>query len=189
MSGEQDKRTAGLDPGKLSDLLRLARTPEHDEAPTSDDAAMARMLDDMLGEPLPLGSSAARMLPGLPPMLTSVLEFCDERSVGQLLFRSDTGLEQLRRIKDLYRERSRAVQSEQQRAAAVAVYYAAIAAAWLLHNVNVSSNSPQELAKAFDKLGQKAWIGDRLRGSYEQAAALCRKRVAAEGDRDVEAGT
>ena len=96
MPKRQERKTIGFDPHTLSDLLRLAKPQDDGQAPATSEQQRAQMLDDMLAEPLPLGSSAAQMLPGIPAMLTGVLEFCDEKSVGQLLFGSDTSLRQLR---------------------------------------------------------------------------------------------
>jgi hypothetical protein len=90
-------------------------------------------------------------------------------SVGFLLTDPDTNVQVLRRIKDYAKESGATAASEVEREAALAVYFAAIAASLVFHHVRISRHSNKKLRIVFETLGVRNGVPSELRSLFQKA--------------------
>ena len=92
------------------------------------------------------------------------------RRLGEVLLDPRTNLGLLRTIKDHWKAVSLRVPDGAEHAGAIALYYAAIAAALVHHGTLITKNSPAELSEALATLVAKPWLPRDLRGLMESAS-------------------
>ncbi|MFO7898728.1 MAG: hypothetical protein R6V58_06670 [Planctomycetota bacterium] len=147
--------TSDLTPRQLADLLGMAR-----EAAAPDSPADA--LEALLGAPI----SADPASPAAPPAVLG--RACDElrphagRRIGDVLTGGDADLAALTTLKDYGKALVGLAELEAHRAAATALYYAAIAAALVLHGERISRYDLGELCEGFAALEAKPWLPPEL---------------------------
>jgi hypothetical protein len=89
--------------------------------------------------------------------------------VGDLLTDPATDLETLRRIKRFAKTLAGDAPHNPRRGAAIAVYYAAIAAALVRHRTAISRHPRATQADAFASLMEKPWVPDNLARLFDRA--------------------
>jgi hypothetical protein len=164
--------SANLRPDQLADLLSLA----------TEDAALNRELEDtgpldLLGDILvsPLSLDAA-----VPDSVPFVLgRPCDELAghkgelIGDVLLHADVELDALRALKDYGKNLVHRARGHGERAAATAVYYAAIANALVHRGERISSHPVTKLGGYLDMMAGKPWVPEELRTLYDRARRAC----------------
>ena len=96
-----------------------------------------------------------------------------ERTVRDLLFDSKTECGVLIAVKEDAKRRTGRAAGQAERAAATAVYYAAIAAALLYHGRRITRHSYKSLSEGLAKLADKTWVPSDLCRLYGQARRAC----------------
>jgi len=173
MTKDKKSTTFGLSPDKIAQLLGMGSDATPPLGKPDADEARAELLSDRLAEALMPDASFSRFVPDIPKGLLDALPFCAGASVRDLLLNKDVSVALLRRVKDDNGQWSQRADTRVQKDVAVAIYYAAIAAALVLHCHKISGFSFAELGKAFGMLRQKSWIPRDMRDLYDKAAAVC----------------
>jgi hypothetical protein len=174
MSAPSD--TPRFDPDQLSQLLSLCRE-RYDHEKDSDagrtDREKESLLHDLLCDALPLSPDVIASLPVILQRLHREMPRREGRSLIALLQDPGTSLQDLRATKEYGKSKTAAAQTEAQYEAAGVVYYAAIAAALVLHNERISRHSYQQLRESFSSLNAKEWIVPELRQLFKRAGECC----------------
>jgi hypothetical protein len=133
------------------------------------------VLQDILARPLP------RDRP-IPDSLRAVLKRPrDEvfatpgQTISDLLTKAETDLGVIKAIRDFGKELRRRTGPETQKAAATAIYYAAVASAVVFHQRKITRHSYAKLQKAYEDLEQKKWIPSDLKRLFKKAKEACQE--------------
>lgn len=172
---EQSKRFK-LNAKQSTSLLRLGLDRNRDKKDHAAANTRADLLADTLGSRMPVDATLLESLPVVLRSLSEQLESVSGLPIGQLLFNSQTKTALLRRIKDYAKDMGASASDEQQRDVALAVYYAAIAAALVNHNVKISQHSYGKLEQSFEKLASHEWISPGLSRLFKDARQYCAKK-------------
>ena len=135
------------------------------------DAARFDALQEVLAGPADRGTIARNRRATAAAVLTDRLLSGGSRSVGLLLKDKRTSLQALERIKELGKRLSSTGRRRADRAAGVAVYYAAIAAAEVHRGRKISSLPPARLRLGFRRLKDRPWMDLTLAVLFERAGA------------------
>ncbi|MBN1506408.1 MAG: hypothetical protein JW955_06160 [Sedimentisphaerales bacterium] len=175
-----DKESKGhhLRPEKLARLWDIG-SDVHIEAADSAGAGeerYAELLHDWLARQLPPDPVQTQDLVSLLP--EALGQICQEvrpfsgDSIGFLLTHADTDVQVLRRIKDYAKELGAPPAGEVEREVALAVYFAAIAAALVSHETRISQHGDARLRSAFEALSERNAVPSELRSLFRKA---CRR--------------
>jgi hypothetical protein len=182
MTKDKKSTTFGLSPDRIAELLSMGSDAAAPTGKPDSDEARAELLLDRLAGALAPDTSFSRFVPDIPEGLLDALPFCAGANVGDLLLNQDVSVALLRRVKDDNGQWSQRADTKVQKDVAVAIYYAAIAAALIFHRHKISGFSFAELGKAFGMLRQKSWIPRDMRDMYDKAIAVCRDPSGIEED-------
>lgn len=166
------KSTLGIPPERVARLLAIGTEGPY-PGPESADEASARLLRDRLAGPLPLEESVVDALPVV------LGRFCREvlpmagRPLGEILADSTASRDALELIKDYGKILSHRHRDTAQQSVAIAIYYAAIAAALVHHGHKITAHSYEKLATAFGRLIEKKWMEDDMARLFAQAKDIC----------------
>ena len=173
---QKRKSTFGLRRGQLADLFAIAAK---DHASTEADGAdehLAERLRNQLMNVIPgdslLYQSASEILENEPFSVTSLTG----RSLQELLFSSESSVEQLQVIKEVGKRMTTTSTSEAERAVATTIYHAAIAGCLVNHNKKISQHSYDKLDESFVLLMGKKWMADELVELFSQARNICQRK-------------
>ena len=175
MKDMKEETTYGLSPDRLARLLALGLQGSENEEESPEDQSSGEALQAMLDRGLSVD-------PATPDSLAAVLKrppdevAAGTQTMGDSLLGSETDLEIIKTLKDHGKELVRSVDSEAKKAAATAVYYAAIGSALVFHDQKITQHSREKLAEAFADLEQKDWIPSELRDLFGKAKAACQER-------------
>ncbi len=161
-------RTADLPPDRLADLLGVGREAEDLDSPA---AALAALLDAP-ASPDPASPASPSAVLGRP---CHELRAYAGKSIGELLTAPDTDLAALTALKDYAKELVRRARLDSQRAAATALYYAAIAAALVGHGRRITSHDMGKLAEGLADLLARPWFPPELVGMMARARAAAER--------------
>ncbi len=100
-------------------------------------------------------------------------------TVEAMLFDRGTPVAALRALKDDSKALAGARGLEADRAAATAVYYAAIASALVFHHHKITAHAYAHLHEGLSTLGSKAWVPDAMKDLFAKAREICRNRLPA----------
>lgn len=163
MEGESTSRLNG---GQLARLLAIGSGEARERHHAWEPKAAAR-LREMLDSPFAATDSARhRTGRDAPTTLEGVLH------------RRGTDLALLKEIKDRNKGTVTTAASDATRAAATAVYYAAIAAALVFHGEKITRHSDARLLEGFERLQDATWIPSDLRTLIAKGRAVCAGRLA-----------
>ncbi len=152
--------------------LALSRTRNEDDI--GDDEKRTDILYDLFTGTLPV---PPRTKDRLPPSLRNQSESL--RSVaGQpicdLLQDPQADVSVIQRIKDYAKESGAVTTSKIEKDALLALYYAAIASALLLHGTKISKHSWADLTQFFRSLATKKWVLPELKTFFLRAQEHCK---------------
>ena len=160
--------TFGRDDG-LAELLRIgAGSPED---------AKADLLAARVAGPLPLDAAGADKMQAIVGRLRERLMPLHGRPLRDALLDEQTALDDLVTIKEYGKQLAAREDSEVAHAVAVAVYFAAIAAALVSHGKRITSYSYPALVSAFGVLVDKRWMLPELARLFSKAKRICRRHM------------
>jgi len=166
--------TFGLDSDRLAWLLAVGTEAEEDSGAALDQAK-GDLLRARLGGLLPVepddrdpeGAAWGQLMQEALPL--------GGRSLGEVLLDRRTGPGTLETIKDYAKRLGK--DPEPSRSVALAIYFAAIAAALLYHDLKITRHGYPALVKALGKLAEAPWMPRRLAGHFRRGRDLCSQRA------------
>jgi hypothetical protein len=172
---DKESKAHNLQPEKLARLWDIGSDVhvEAAEGAGGSDERYAELLHDWMARQLPPDPVETQDLVSLLP--DALGQICQEvrpfsgDSIGFLLTHPDTDVQVLRRIKDHAKELGAAAACQVEREAALAVYFAAIAAALVFHDARISQHSDKKLQSAFEALGTRSAVPSELRSLFRKA--------------------
>ena len=167
----KNKTTTGFKAEQLVQLLDIGADDNGGEADL--DRARADLLRLRLAGTLPVKTEMAQALPAIVTRLCKELLPLEGRSLGEVLLDRHTPLDVLETIKDFGKKASARKDRKVEHDVAIAIYYAALAAAVLFHDKKITKWSYSHLAKAFDSLITKTWMADELAALLRKAKEAC----------------
>jgi hypothetical protein len=168
--------TMGLSPERLARLMAVgAEEIPHEvkEAPTE---MTAEVLRERLAGPLPLDKAFADSVPEILRRPCGELSPVAGSPLGRVLLAPETDPAVLETVKEYGKGLSLKWKGGALHAAAVAVYYAAIASALVLHDRKITSHSYRSLADSFDMMIKKPWMMPELARLFKEAGDACADR-------------
>jgi hypothetical protein len=171
---KENDSTYGLASERVAELLSIAADSEELHIGLSPEQEKEQLLLDRLAEPLLLDPSLVEMLPSIPSLLSNAMEICNGESIGEILLGSGTDIAVLRKIKNYSNKMSSRTESALERDVNIALYYASIAAALILHSKKITRFSYQDMEKSFVMLAEKKWISGKIAELFDKAAQMCR---------------
>lgn len=171
---KENKSIYGSAPERLAELLSIAADGEKLRLGLSSEQEKEQLLLDRLAEPLLLDPSLVELLPSIPSLLSNAMDICNGESIGEILLGSGTDIAVLRKIKNYSNKISSRTESAVERDVSIALYYAAIAAALVLHSKKITRFSYQDMEKSFVMLAEKKWISGKIAELFDKAAQMCR---------------
>lgn len=160
-----------LNDGQKSRLLGFALDADRPVPPPDENEQRGDLLYDLLRCPLPVREVACN--PSVPAANSSHggLRSVFGPSIRELLQDSKTDVAVLQRIKEYAKTLGRNARSEVEKDVFLAVYFAAIAAAIVLHDERITEHTAPDLAQFLDSFAQAAWmptdLADLLRRARE----------------------
>lgn len=173
----EKETTYGLSPEQLARLLAMGLNQEDDRQSGEDSSTRADVLEEMLTSELSLDPAVPRSLPAVLKRPCEELPGVTGRTLGQLLLNPQCDLGIIRTLKDYGKAMSRARAPEAEQAAAVIIYYAAIASALLFHGQRITQHSWGKLHAAYAQLNRKPWITPELKELFQKARVLCQQKM------------
>ena len=169
-------RKIRLDDEQTARLLKLGLSDS--EVATHQDPENKRkeLLSDMLCSKLPVDRMLIKELPVLVRSLSDELEAISGFSVRDCLFNPETKASVLRHVKNYARDSGHSACDKAQGEVAKVIYFAAIAAALLLHGVKISGHSYHDLRSSFGLCSQQNWIPNDLKEFFVKAKDICRRK-------------
>ena len=149
------------------------------EAPgdkASIDQAAGELLRARLAGTLPLKTAVVDALPAILGKLGKDLLPLSGKSLGEVLLDESTDLKAVKAIKDYGKRLAARKDTEADHAAAIAIYYAAIASALLFHDERITSHGYEYLRASFEELAEEAWIPAGLTRHFSKARKMCEKK-------------
>ena len=177
----QEESATGWDPRQLARLLGVGEDNPLPDDPADRDRLAAELLREHLAGPVVVDASAGQALSAILDHPPAEHAPSQARTLSDTLLDPATPVAALREVKDYYREVAEREESRPNRgpehAAAVAVYYAAIAAALVSHGEKITSFSCQDLAGYLDDLLTQPWTASLLKDLLERAKAICLRQA------------
>ena len=165
----------------MARLLRTGEDAKLPEDPAARDELTAEILQEYLAEPFPSDIAAAQTSPLSLTGATRDPVGLQVRPLGEVILDRDTSVADCRRVKDYGKRLANKEKSDPNRApeynGALAVYYAAIAAALVFHDKKISNYSLDDLGKTFRKLTRLPWVTPELRELFAKAAEAAARRA------------
>ena len=162
-------------PDVVSRLFKLSL--DNDSAPDNldDDYKRTVLLRDLLEDIPPLRDDVLKDVPTLLRQLHQALPRLEGKSLGQLLQDPKTSLDELRTAKDYAKQVTQLAHGDIEYEVAGALYYGAIAAALLHHEIRITQLSIEQLHDSFDALVGKGWILPEFKDLFRHAKEVCDK--------------
>ena len=164
--------TYGLRLDQMADLFALGAEESDPAVEKADDQTLQALLAEQLTCTEPKGSlirETLEMMIGAPDQLRG-------ESLAKVLLEGDSDLGLLKDIKDASKALSYALDSSTETALARTLYFSAIAAALVYHDVRISQSTYATLAESLTILIEKAWIVPELAELFSRARDICRDR-------------
>ena len=163
-----------VSPERLAELLGMTLNGVVGEGPEAAADGDSELLEAELVGVLSLDTTVLDSLPTVVGQLDRDVFAGGGGALGSALTDPETGLAVIRKIKLYAKKAGTDNDSGARYTVAVAVYYAAIAAALVFHKVKITKHSVQTLKAEFKVLSQKAWISKELAGLFSKAAEAMR---------------
>ena len=172
----KDKTTIfGLDPKKVANLLNIAK--EDNVAPVDENQYKSELIIEKLNETVPIYfSTDQNPTKKLQPLRHTIAVLSGE-PIGKLLDNPKTDIKLIRMIKDYGRKLSEKPKPETERQITKTISFAAIAHAFVYHNIKISSDSYEKLRKDYNRLSKETWIPKNLFDLFIEAAEYCKAKI------------
>ncbi|MCU0916715.1 MAG: hypothetical protein MUC88_19465 [Planctomycetes bacterium] len=168
--------SAGLTSDQLARLWSIGADGDQEHDAADADQTRRDLLLDHLARSLPPDQALLELLPEMLGRLSQQLRLFSGESLHALLADPRVDVWVLERIKDHAKELGTAAQNEMEREVALALYFAAIAAALLHHRAKISQHPEPQLEESFRTLSRRPWIPADLRQLFTAAAARSSKQ-------------
>ena len=163
------KTTFGLRIGQLADLFAVTvKNQESLEAECAEEN-LAEMLHGELIEVMPGSSLLFPAVSEISENRQNSMTILAGQSLHQVLFNSDSSVDQLQLIKEAGKHLTKATVSEAERAIATTIYHAAIASCLVHHDKKITQHSYDKLDESFALLIEKKWMVRELVGLFSDA--------------------
>lgn len=173
--------TAGLGADQLARLMRIGEDADRSRGQVDPGQLTAELLSEHLAGTLPLGSTTIDALPLVLGQVCPELARMHGRRLGEVLLDATTDLAVIEEIKDYGRRLADRESARRNRgpehAAAVSIYYAAIAAALVSHGQKITSFSFKKLAEAMEELAVKPWMTSEWRDFLRRAGNISSEKA------------
>jgi len=170
------KSTYGLRLDQMASLFAMGIDEPHAAAHKSDDHMLRDLLHEQLTCAEPKGSLLRDTLAMMMHRANTRANLPRERPLGDILLQPHSDVKLLEAIKDSSKTLSVTLESQTETALARTLYFAAIAAALVHHDVKITQNSYAVLAEAVASLQAKPWMTAELAELFAQAQEICRRR-------------
>ena len=172
----EKKSTYGLRLDQMASLFAMGADDPDPAAEKDDDETLRDLLYEQLICTQPKGSLLLDTLAMMIDPLGGETSALEGRTLGDVLLgpRSDVGL--LGAIKDASKTLSCTLDSRTETALARTIYFAAIAATLVHHDVKITQNSYETLAESLATLIEKRWMVPELVELFSQARQICMSR-------------
>jgi len=167
------KTTFGLQLGQLADLFAVAVNGQESSKPECAGENLSRILRSELAEVMPGSSLLFPALSEISKNRQDSMTTLAGQSLQQVLFKTDTGIDQLQSIKEAGKHLTIMTVSETERAVANTIYHAAIARCLTLHNKKITKHSYKKLDESFALLIEKDWMAVELVELFSDARRIC----------------
>ncbi len=160
----EEETTYGLSPEQLVQLLAMGLDQKDKRTGNEASRTKCDILQDMLMGELPLDPAVPESLPAVLKGPCEELSAVAGQTMSQLLLNPQTDLAAIRTLKDYGKALSRRGAQEPEHAAAIVVYYAAIASALVFCGQRITRHSYGTPHEAYARLGKEPWVSSELRG-------------------------
>ncbi|MDP6636748.1 MAG: hypothetical protein QGG42_17755 [Phycisphaerae bacterium] len=164
--------TFGLSSKRLAKLLNAGEPEETIDRQSISDAA-AELLRQRLAARLDFDKNCVDSLPAILNRTCPELQPVADCSVGEALFDPAAPLDILDTLRQYGKGLSRQWDEGPEHAVAVAIYFAAIAAALVSHGCKITTRSYPDLAGALQMLLDGGWITPELTKLFNSAREIC----------------
>jgi hypothetical protein len=156
--------------GNILHFIKECIADPADASNQGSDAAMAALLDRFLQTAVIPGPQAAGELTSVLTHVYKEIRCQEGHSVGKCLLDARTDMAVLRQIKERHQRIAKTSRSKAEQYVATAVYFSAIASAWVFHQEKITSYSWVDLRDALTKVLDKPWIDGQIKELLERAA-------------------
>ena len=170
----EEETTYGLNPEQLAHLLAMGLHQKDKRGSGEVSRTNSDMLEDMLKSELPLDPAVPESLPAVLNRPCEELSDVAGQTLSQLLLSPQTDLAVIRTLKDYAKALSRRGAHEPEHAAAIVIYYAAIASALVFHGQKITRHSYETLREAFSQLVEKNWLPTEAKELFRKGEEACR---------------
>ena len=176
MTERKETTTFGLGSDKVARFLRIGSKDNEADSKQAEDELKGELLRDRLAETLALYDAKTGEVSRSQTKMSQVIGDLAGEPIGMLLRARKTDLSILRRIKDHGRKLSESAKSKPERHVANTIYYAAIAAAFLFHDTQITSHSYADLGRSLRRLVKEIWIPESLTSLFGKAVIIIKER-------------
>jgi len=170
------RSTFGLYPRQLAGLLATGSTAEAAQATLSPVQSTRQLLRHRLAGPLHLDRRCVDSLPAVLGRPCEELHPLAGRIVGDLLMAPGTPLAVLETLKEYGKGLSHRWEDGPEHTVAVAIYFAAIAAALVSHGRKITTRSYRDLARSLGMMMEDRWMTPELAFLFDSARKACERK-------------
>lgn len=167
--------TFGLRSDRLAALLAVASQRGGAAEQPGEAQAWREVLEARLSAPLALETDMVDSVPAVLACPCRELAPLAGRSLGDVLTHADTSLAALRLLKDYGKALALRWEEGSEHAVAIAIYYAAIAAALTYHGQRTASCSLRRLGRAMGLLAAAPWMTPAIAKLLSGARQWCQE--------------
>ena len=158
----EEDLTSDLSPDQLADLLGITFDAPSNESNDAVTDTNAQLIEAQLVGTLALDTTVLNNLPTVVAQLDKDIFGGGGETLGKVLTDPGSDMEIISKIKRYAKNISLSKNSKNERAVALAVYYAAIANAALFHKVKITAHSHEVLKAQFRKFSGESWMSKEL---------------------------
>jgi len=177
-----DQRSDPPDAEQLARVFGWAPETPSGEPPADPHEDRAQILQDWLHESPPMPRETVDLQTPIARRLCRGSSPDEGKSVLALLLDPGGDIQVIRRIKQRYKSLATRRRSPGQHAAAVAIYYAAIATALRFCDQKITRYAYEDLDAAFGKPTRRTWMDPVLAEHLASAQELCRAKASQRGE-------
>lgn len=176
---DEESENLDLTEQQRTRLLRLGLSCEAFEADVDSEEEKADLLYEALIRTLPVDGTTVASLPPVLRSMSGKLHSVAGEPLGDLLQNPGTDLSVIERIKnyakDYNEESGISDKSKAEKDIFLAIYFAAIASAFLFHNKKITQHSYEDLRRFFSYYAEESWVLDELRIHFKKAHEYCQR--------------
>ncbi len=172
----EKKTTYGLRLDQMASLFAMGAGAPDAATPKDDDETLRDLLHEQLTSAEPKGSLLRDTLAMMMARTGGDTDLPSGRPLGEMLLQPSSDTKRLEAIKDCSKTLSVTLDSRTETALARTLYFAAIAAALVHHDVKITQIPDETLAESLATLQDKPWMAAELVELFAHAQEICRRR-------------